>query len=118
VPGVSGYGSLENDRLDRAISTSNKASKAADQATVLNSHGDTAEPSGTVWPSPTLETMADRRQALSGKIERLRWLLNLFLLDGFERDELERLKTEVAAFKRDEQWLCAELRKAQRRRAA
>ena len=87
-------------------------------ATGLNSHDHTAESAGTVWPLPQLEAMGDKRQALSDKIERLRWLLNLFLLDGFERDELERLKAEVAAFKRDEQRLCAQLRKAQLQSAA
>jgi hypothetical protein len=64
-----------------------------------------------------LEAAADRREALSDKIERLRWLLNLFLLDGFERDELERLKAEVAVFRRDGQRLCASLREPRRRAA-
>jgi hypothetical protein len=75
----------------------------------------------TVFPTVSVahvEAMADRREALSNKIERLRWLLNLFLLDGFEPDELERLKAEVAAFRRDGQRLCAELRNSGRQRAA
>jgi hypothetical protein len=35
---------------------------------------------------------------LQEKIDRLTWCLNLFLLDGFDREELERLKREVDAF--------------------
>jgi hypothetical protein len=45
-----------------------------------------------------LEAMADEKERLQEKIERLRWCLNLLLLDGFDRDELERLRSEVTAF--------------------
>jgi hypothetical protein len=47
----------------------------------------------------TLEAIADWKENLQGKIERLLWCLNLHLLDGFDRDELEQLKTEVSEFR-------------------
>jgi len=47
-----------------------------------------------------LERLADLKEALQGKIERGRWCLNLLLLDGFDREELDQLSTEVEAFKR------------------
>ena len=46
----------------------------------------------------TPQCLADWRDDRRLKIERLRWLLNLFLLDGFDRDELDALKREVNAF--------------------
>ena len=49
-----------------------------------------------------LERLADCKDELLGKIERARWCLNLLLLDGFNRDELEQLKSEVGAF----HWSC------------
>jgi hypothetical protein len=45
-----------------------------------------------------LEGIADQKEALQGKIERLQWCMNLFLLDGFDRDGLEQLKKEVSEF--------------------
>jgi hypothetical protein len=47
-----------------------------------------------------LELISDAKEALQGKIERAYWCLNLLLLDGFSRDDLERLVGEVEAFKR------------------
>jgi hypothetical protein len=51
---------------------------------------------------PQLEELADQKERLEGKIERLRWCLNLLLLDGFDRGELEQLRREVTAFS----WRC------------
>ena len=45
-----------------------------------------------------LERIADWRDDLLDKIERLRWLLELFLCDGFSRAELEQLCDEVSRF--------------------
>ena len=45
-----------------------------------------------------LERLAEQRERLHAAIERLRWCLNLMLLDGFERDELEKLRRDVMAF--------------------
>jgi hypothetical protein len=49
-----------------------------------------------------LERLADWKEALELKIERARWCINLLLLDGLDRDELEQLKSEVNAF----HWAC------------
>ena len=46
-----------------------------------------------------LERLAEWKISLAGKIERGRWCLNLLLLDGLDRDELDQLKEEVSAFK-------------------
>jgi hypothetical protein len=43
-------------------------------------------------------TFAQQANNLQDKIERLTWLLNLFLLDGFDRAELEQLMRDVGQF--------------------
>ena len=48
-----------------------------------------------------LEALAGRREILDGKIERAFWCLNLLLLDGFDREELDAIRAEVADFTRD-----------------
>jgi hypothetical protein len=42
--------------------------------------------------------LADWQSRLEDKIERLSWCLNLHLLDGFDREELDRLTEEVGRF--------------------
>ena len=56
-------------------------------------------------------TFLEKAKNLQDKIDRLRWLLNLFLLDGFDRQELEALQAEVARF-------CEVCRSSKRRAAA
>ena len=46
----------------------------------------------------TLDALADWKERLDGKIERAYWCLNLLLLDGIDRDELDALTAEVARF--------------------
>jgi hypothetical protein len=45
-----------------------------------------------------LEALADWKERLQCKIERGYWCLNLLLLDGIDRQELDALKAEVARF--------------------
>lgn len=52
-----------------------------------------------------LDRIADRRDDLRDRIRRGLWCLNLHLLDGFTRAELDRLREEVDRFTID----CREL---------
>jgi hypothetical protein len=45
-----------------------------------------------------LGQMADQREAIKDKIDRALWCLNLHLLDGFDREELDALQAEVEKF--------------------
>jgi hypothetical protein len=46
-----------------------------------------------------LEALAEWQANLHDKIERAFWCLNLLLLDGFGREELNALSAEVARFR-------------------
>lgn len=71
---------------------------AADYA--AKSTGGGIQPPVSRQHAAELERLADLKEALQGKIERGRWCLNLLLLDGFDREELDQLRTEVSSFTR------------------
>lgn len=55
---------------------------------------------------PQLEELADQKERLKGLIERGFWCLDLLLLEGIGREELEQLRREATAFT----WACQRIR--------
>jgi hypothetical protein len=51
--------------------------------------------------SQACKDLVERAARLRDKIDRAFWCLNLLLLDGFSREELNGLSSEVARFRHD-----------------